>query len=206
MRPLPRLFAFTDAGIRASGHLGAAASAIASLGPAVALVARDHTAAGAELTALAARFMAEARPAEAAVIVAGRPDIAAGLGAQGVHLRATDLAPADARRVMPHGWVGRSVHSAMEGADAVAEGADYLVAGNVWETASHPGRPAQGLGLIEALASLGKPVIAIGGVTPGRVADVKAAGAWGVAAIGALWRVPRPERAARDMLEPWMSQ
>lgn len=205
MRPLPRLLAFTDASIRTSSHLGAAASALASLGPVVALVARDHGAGGADLAAFAARFIAEARPAEAAVIVAGRPEIAAGLGAHGVQLRAGDLAPPDARRVMPHGWIGRSVHSAVEGAEAVEAGADYLVAGSIWETPSHPGRPAMGLGLIEALVSLGKPVIAIGGITPDRVGQVKAAGAYGVAAIRALWRATRPDLAAQAMLEPWMS-
>lgn len=204
MRPLPRLFAFTDARVRTSGRLGAAAGAIASLGPAVALVARDHAAGGADLTALTTRFLAEARPSEAAVIVAGRPEIAAGLGAQGVHLRGSDLSPADARRVMLHGWIGRSVHSAVEGAEAVEEGVDYLVAGNIWQTSSHPDRPARGVGLIEALVSLGTPVIAIGGVTPDRVAVLRAAGAWGVAAISALWQAPRPDLAAQALLEPWM--
>lgn len=204
MRPLPRLFAFTDGAIRTLPNVGTLAGQIASVGPAVALVARDHDATGAAITELASRFMAEARPAEAAVIVAGRPEVAAGLGAHGVQLRGADLSPSDARRVLPHGWIGRSVHSAVEGAEAVAEGADYLVAGNIWETASHPGRAGQGLALVETLVSLGRPVIAIGGVTPERAAQARSAGAWGVAAIRALWRSPRPDLAAQALLEPWM--
>jgi thiamine-phosphate diphosphorylase len=156
MRPLPRLLAFTDASIRKGDHTGATAAAIAAIGPAVGFVARDHAATAAELTDFTALLMAEAHAHEAAIIVAGRPDLAAGLSAHGVQLRASDLSPSDARQVIRKGWIGRSVHSAVEGAEAVEEGADYLVAGNIWETATHPGRQPAGLGLIEALVSLGK--------------------------------------------------
>jgi thiazole tautomerase (transcriptional regulator TenI) len=204
MRPLPRLFAFTDHSIRTSPQLGANAAAIASLGPPVALVARDHRAGAADLTAFTARLIAIARPSEAAVIVSSRPDVAASLGAQGVQLRLEDLAPTDARRVMPYGWIGRSVHTAAEGAEAVAAGAEYLVAGSIWESASHPGQAAAGLGLIEALTSLGKPVIAIGGVDVHRVQEAKAAGAYGVAAIRALWSSRNPSAVATELLDPWL--
>jgi thiamine-phosphate diphosphorylase len=204
MRPLPRLFAFTDGRVRTRPRLRHTAAALASVGPAVALVARDHEADGAALTALTALFVAEARPAEAAVFVAGRPDIAAAFGLPGVHLRARDLSAADARRLLPHGWIGRSVHSASEGAEAVEEGADFLVAGPVFETPSHPGRPGLGLPFLETLARLDRPVIAIGGITAARTNQVRQAGAWGAAAITALWDARAPERAAVEMLEAWL--
>jgi thiamine-phosphate diphosphorylase len=204
VRPLPRLFAFTDHAIRTGRHTGSVAAAIASVGPAVALVARDHEAPAADLTAFAASLLAHARPVEAALFVAGRPDIAAGLGATGVTLRSGDLSPRDARTLLPHAWIGRSVHSAVEAAEAVDEGADFLVAGNVFETPTHPGRPGRGLALIETVASLGHPVIAIGGITPERARSVREAGAYGVAAITALWSSPRPARTALALLEPWI--
>jgi thiamine-phosphate pyrophosphorylase len=203
VRPLPRLFAFTDRSIRTGERIGATAAAIASAGPAVALVARDHEATGAELTDFAVSLLAHARPADAALVVAGRPDIAAAIKAHGVHLRGVDLTPADARRVLRSGWIGRSVHSVYEAGRAVDEGADYLIAGPVYETPSHRGRTPLGLDLIEQVAQLGRPVIAIGGMTPERVSGVREAGAWGVAAITALWRAPKPARAALAMLEPW---
>lgn len=203
MRPLPRLLAFTDASIRAGRHTGAVAAAIASLGPVVGLVARDHAASGADLTSFASLLRAEAHPHEAAVLVAGRPDLAAALDAHGVQLRARDLSPADARRVFPRGWIGCSVHSALEGAEAAEGGADFLVAGSIWETPTHPGHPPAGLGLIEALASLGTPVFAIGGLTPERAWLAHTAGAWGVAAIRAVWGARRPEDAAAALVEPW---
>lgn len=201
MRPLPRLFAFTDHRVRAGPHWAARAAAMASLGPAVALVARDPDASASDLTSFAIRLLALAHPVEAAVIVSSRPDIAAAVGAQGVQLRNTDLAPADARTVLSHGWIGRSVHTAAEGAEAVAAGADYLVAGSIWPSPSHPDRPAAGIGLIETLVPLGRPVIGIGGVTPQRVEALRAAGAWGAAAISALWQAARPEEVAAAMLE-----
>ena len=83
------------------------------------------------------------------------------------------------------------------------EGADFLVVGNIYETLSHPGRPAGGLELVRSTAELGVPVIAIGGITPARVREVHAAGAYGVAAIRGLWHAPDPFAAALAMLEPW---
>ena len=51
--------------------------------------------------------------------------------------------------------------------------------------------------------ALGVPVIAIGGITPERAQSVKDAGAWGVAAIRALWHVPDSYAAAMALLAPW---
>lgn len=203
MRPLPRVHAITDAAILALPDFGIRAAAIASAGPSVALHARDRSAKGAALAAAAARLAALARPPEAMVFVAGRPDVAAACGASGVQLAAGDLAPADARRIS-HGIIGRSVHSEDEARAAAGEGADFVIAGNVYETASHPGRPALGTDLIRRCARAGLPVIAIGGVTPGRVRELRDAGAWGVAAISALWRAPDPAAATLLLLEPWL--
>jgi thiamine-phosphate diphosphorylase len=205
MRPLPRVHAFTDASLLAAAEFGIRAAAIASGGPAVALHARARGAPGAILSAAAQRIASLTRPPEAAAFVSGRPDIAAAVGAQGVQLSREDLTPADARQVMGRGWIGRSVHGLKEAREAVAEGADFLVVGNVYETQSHPGLPPLGLALISDAASLGRPVIAIGGITPHRAQEVRDAGGYGVAAIRALWYAADPAAAALAMLQPWMS-
>ena len=204
MRPLPRLHAVTDAATLALPDFGVRAAAIAAAGSAVALHARDRAAGAPALASAAARMVALAGPPEASVIVSARADVAAAVGAQGVQLAADDLAPGDARRVLPGGWVGRSVHSTKEGEAAVAEGADFLMAGSVYQTRSHPGRAAAGLDLIRGVAALGVPVIAIGGVTVERAAELRDAGAWGIAAISALWSAADPAAAALALLEPWM--
>jgi thiamine-phosphate pyrophosphorylase len=203
VRPLPRLHAVTDAAVIAAEDFPVRAAAIAAAGPAVALHARDRTASGAILARVAQRLVALARPPEAAVIVNARPDIAGAVGAQGVQLGATDLRPAEARAGFLHGWIGCSVHSAAEAEEAARDGADYLLVGNVYETASHPGRPGKGLGLVRDAVGLGLPVIAIGGMDATRAPAAREAGAYGVAAIAALWWAPDPAAAALALLAPW---
>jgi thiamine-phosphate diphosphorylase len=146
-----------------------------------------------------------AHPPEASVFVNGRADIAAALQLQGLQLTRQDLSPAEARAAFRewHGWIGVSVHSASEADAALAEGADYLMVGNVYQTPTHPGRAGAGLALVRELSAHGAPVIAIGGITPGRAAAVRDAGAYGVAAITALWHVEDPAQAALDLLAPW---
>jgi thiamine-phosphate diphosphorylase len=204
MRPLPRVHAFTDQVILSASDFGIRAAAIAAGGAAVALHARDRGGSGARLAASTLRMVALARPPGAAVFVSGRPDIAAASGAHGVQLGAGDPTPADARRVLVHGWIGRSVHSLEEARAAVGEGADFLVVGSIYETPSHTGRAPVGTGLLREAARLGRPVIAIGGITPERAPELKAAGAYGVAAIRALWQADDPAAVTLSLLAPWV--
>ncbi|HEU5218682.1 MAG TPA: thiamine phosphate synthase [Gemmatimonadales bacterium] len=206
MRPLPRLFAVTTDTICRAADFGVRAAALAAAGPAAALVVRAPDGTTAQLAAFAERVTALARPPEAAVFVHARPDLARAVGAQGVQLRRDDLSPADARLVFERGWIGVSVHGPEHAESAIAEGADYLMAGNVFETASHPGRPARGLEWLAGLCRLGRPVVAIGGITPDRVHAVKEAGAWGAAAITALWDAADPAAAALAMVSPWIEE
>lgn len=203
MRPLPRVHAITDAQVLALPDFGVRAAAIASAGPAVALHARDRSAGGAALAAATSRLAALARPPEAMVLVNGRPDVAAACGAAGVQLAASDLAPADARRICG-GFIGRSVHSEDEARAAADEGADFVIAGSVYPTTTHPDRVPGGLALVRGCARAGIPVVAIGGITRARVRELRDAGAWGVAAISALWGAADPAAAALLLLEPWI--
>jgi thiamine-phosphate pyrophosphorylase len=201
MRPLPRVHAVTDGAVRALPDLGVRAAAIAAAGSAVALHARDRSASAADLAALADRFVTLTLPAESATIVNGRADIARAVGAQGVQLGAGDPAPLDVRAGFGDLWIGSSVHSVAEAESAVAEGAGYLLLGNVYETPSHPGRAPIGLEVVRSASALGVPVIAIGGITTARVRELREAGAYGVAAISALWHADDPARAAIAFLE-----
>ena len=203
MRPLPRLHAVTDAAVIAAPDFAASAEAIAAAGSAVALHARDRSSGGATLARVALRLVALARPPEAAVFVNARPDVARAAGAQGVQLGGFDLRPLEARASFPRGWIGRSVHSPREAELAVKEGADYLMVGNVYRTSSHPSLAPGGLGLVRDTARLGLPVIAIGGIDASRATEVRDEGAYGVAAIAALWWAADPAAAALAMLAPW---
>lgn len=206
MRPLPRLHAVTDAAVLAREDFAIRAGALAAVGSSLALHARDRTAGGKRLAEVTSRLLALARPAEASVFVNARADVAAALGVQGLQLGQEDPAPGDARAAFEsswRGWIGMSVHSLAQVAAAVQAGADYLLLGSIYPTASHPGVAPLGPELVAQAARSGLPVIAIGGVTPERVAELRQAGAYGVAAIRALWQANHPYNAAVALLAPW---
>lgn len=118
------------------------------------------------------------------VIVSSRCDVALAAGAAGVNLPERDIPVAAARSLLGDRLVGRSVHSVEGALEAESEGADFVIFGPVWPTASHPGSAPAGL---EALAAVARavriPVVAIGGVTEARIAECRAAGAAGHASI-----------------------
>jgi thiamine-phosphate diphosphorylase len=197
--PLPRLHAVTDERIARRPDLSGIAAALAAGGDAhLAFHARGRALGGRALHDLAVRLSAFA---PARLFVNERLDVALVTGAAGVQLPAHGLAPADARRLGPEWWIGCSVHTLAEARSAGDEGADYLVVGPVCSTASHPGIAPLALDEVRAIARLGLPVIAIGGITPDRVPPLVAAGVYGVAAIRALWDADDPARAAGRLLE-----
>jgi thiamine-phosphate pyrophosphorylase len=216
VRPLPRLLAFSDDRVAALDDLGVRAAAIAAAGPGVALVARLPGGSIDTLALLARRMVALAVPPMAAVMVTARADIALAVRANGVILRTEDLSVDIARGVLTprhdpghhtaSHFVMRSVHSEAEAAAAARDGADALIVGSIWPSATHTGRAAAGTALLERVVSLGVPTYAIGGVTPARAVEAKAAGAWGVAAISAAWDAPQPYQAVLALLQPWLDE
>ena len=124
----------------------------------------------------------------ARVLVNDRVDIAVGAGAAGVHLPADSVTASRIRQIVPaRFFVGRSVHTLDEIDRAVADGGcDYLMFGTVFPSSGKPdGHPVAGLeGLRAACARSPLPVIAIGGMTEARAAEVASAGAAGLAGIG----------------------
>lgn len=135
------------------------------------------------------------------LVVNDRSDVAQASGAWGLQLGRGSLAPGDARVVAPGLAVGVSVHSAGEAASGKASGADWLLAGHVYETPSHAGVPPRGIDFIRSLSGLGAPIIAIGGVLPSHVRALREAGAHGIAAIRGIWGSPDPGAAARAYLQ-----
>lgn len=196
---LPRLHLVTDATVlRAPGFLGRARSIVSALGAGVALHLRGHGVSGGDLFRLAEALAADARASGALLLVNDRLDVALAAGAGGVHLGRRSLAPAVARRFVGEGArIGYSAHSAAEVEQAAGEGADYAFFGTVYPSASHPGEATAGVEGVRAAARVATvPVIAIGGITPPRIAEVRDGGAYGVAVLGGVWHADRPELAA----------
>ncbi|MGE0867759.1 MAG: thiamine phosphate synthase [Kofleriaceae bacterium] len=156
-----------------------------------------------ELIGIARRARAVCRAAGAALIVNDRIDVALAAGADGVHLGQRDLPLADARRIAGGRlWIGISTHDLAQVAAACAGGADYLGYGPVFATRTKlDPDPVQGVeALRAAVAAAGHvPVVAIGGITAERAADVYAAGASAVCAISAVNDAPDVGAAARRL-------
>jgi thiamine-phosphate pyrophosphorylase len=121
------------------------------------------------------------------LLINSRLDVALAVGAQGVHLRAEDIGPADARRACeraqrPEMLIAVSCHSPEDAAQAAREGADFAVFGPVFKKEGNRG---QGVNrLREAVDRAGRmPVLALGGVTLGNAGQCLAVGAAGIAGI-----------------------
>lgn len=161
---------------------------------------RAKALAGRDLLALTASVLAAVKPAGATVVVNDRLDVALAAAADGVHLGAGDLPVAAARRLAPTLLVGGTCRSAAAVAEAAAAGADYAGFGPVFASASKDGLPSP-LGVRAVAAAAGTlPLVAIGGVDAATAADLRAAGAHGVAVIGAIWRHPDPVTAAKELV------
>ena len=132
-----------------------------------------------------------------------RLDVALLCDADGVHLGEEALIPTSARRIAGDTLqIGRSVHSVGGALKAQEQGADYLIAGAVFDTRSHPGGRPMGLEFIEELKpALQIPYLGIGGINASNAASVIAAGASGVAVISAILASEQPGELARTLWE-----
>ena len=143
-----------------------------------------------------------ARRHGALVAVNDRADVARAAGADILHLGQDDL-PLDVAReiVGPQMLIGRSTHETGQAARALMEDVDYFCVGPCWPTPTKPGRPAPGLDLVRAVASMSadKPWFAIGGIDEHRLDEVLTAGARRVVVVRAITEAADPGAAARRL-------
>jgi thiamine-phosphate pyrophosphorylase len=128
------------------------------------------------------------------LIVNGDADLVDNVGAEGVNLPEVGSSIAHARSIMgTPALVGRSIHSIESARLAESEGADYVVAGTIFASASHPGQSSAGLSFLEHVCrSISIPVIAIGGITPETAVHCCRAGATGVAVLSPIMHSDNP--------------
>ncbi len=197
---LARLHLITSDEVLASPQfLERARGLLERFGSRIALHLRARNLAGRTLFDLAERF---SDVAAASVFVNDRVDVAMCTTVTGVQLRRDSLPVADARRLLgPSRTIGYSTHAVGESMEAARSGANFLIAGTMFETASHPNARPSGPALLAEIArSVDVPVLGIGGIDAGRVRACRAAGAHGVAVIRAVWSAADPLGATNLLL------
>lgn len=202
---VPRLHLITDdAVLRGSGFVDRARTVLEAHGSAVALHLRGHGLPAAELWALAHTLAPVARATGSILLVNDRVDVALAAGCAGVQLGRRSLPVGVARQLLGEDAViGYSAHGVEEALAAMEAGADSILAGTVYASASHPGEAPAGVEWLGAVArAVALPVIAIGGITPARVGEVVRAGAHGAAVLSGVWAAEDAVRAVERYLEP----
>ena len=199
---LPRLYVILDAALLTLPEIDCAQQLADAR---VRLVQyRNKTASPRELLESAKRLAALLVPRGVTLVVNDRADVAALSGASGVHVGQEDLSVEEARVVAgENAVVGISTHTREQFQQAAATSADYIAVGPIFRTSSKanpdPVVGTEFLGQVRPLTD--KPIVAIGGITLERAAEVIRAGADSVAVLSDIWRAPNAGQRARQFLE-----
>lgn len=192
-----RLYVLITASLCREDWFETAADVIA--GGAGCLQLREKDLDSGELLERARRMAALCREHNVLFIVNDRPDIAALCDADGVHVGQTDMSVADARRIVgPHRLVGKSTHTPEQLRAALAEGPDYVAVGPMFQSTTKPQDHVPGPALLEqAVRETTTPVVAIGGIAPENVGQLRTAGAACICVCSAVISAPDPRAAAK---------
>jgi len=188
-RPLPEVVAAALRGIPAGG-----------IDPGdVAVQLREKDLEGGALAALARTLRSVTSDAGVALYVNDRIDVALAVGADGVHLGGGSLDAVTAAGVAPGLAIGVSVHAPAEVAALRAAAGDrvaFALLGPIYDTPSkRPYGAPLGVAAVTEAARAGIPIVAVGGIQPGNVRALRAAGGHGVAFIRAAMTAPDPAAA-----------
>ena len=149
----------------------------------------------------ARRFVALCREKGAVSIINDNVEIAAEVGADGVHVGQEDLACGRARAILgPDKIIGVSAHNVEEALAAQAAGADYLGVGAAF--VSHTkgdAKPIAAETMAAITAAVDIPVVAIGGITRENLPTLAGRGLDGVAVVSALFAQKDVKAAAAEL-------
>jgi thiamine-phosphate pyrophosphorylase len=155
---------------------------------------RDKTADDSERLSHAHKLRQLCHHYGALFIMNDRVDLALAVDADGVHLGQQDIPIALARQILgPQRLIGRSTTNPDEMQRAIAEGADYIGVGPVYETPTKADKPAAGLTYVRyAVENASIPWFAIGGIDMNNLNDVLKCGAERVAVVRAIMQGEQP--------------
>ncbi len=196
------LYLITDRKQAPNGRLSEAVEA-ALRGGVKAVQLREKDLSGRSLfdTALAMRELTSRYGAK--LIINDRADISLAVAADGVHLGGESIPAHAARKILGREkLIGVSCHDRSGALAARDDGADFITFGPVYYTPSKAryGDPVGIAALRQTTETLGIPVFALGGIKPGNVGEVIAAGAHGIALISAIIASNDPEKETAELL------
>jgi thiamine-phosphate pyrophosphorylase len=194
----PALYAILDAGEK-DGSLG---EILAGAGVELIQI-RDKKASARKIYDASNKLVETLRSLGVRIIVNDRPDIAAMIGAGGVHVGQEDLPLEAARKICGSArWVGVSTHTLEQFREANRTSADYIAVGPIFPTATKENPdPVVGLELLRTARQLTKkPLVAIGGITLESAESVFRAGADSLAVVRDLISAESPAQRAREYL------
>jgi thiamine-phosphate pyrophosphorylase len=199
---LPRLYVILDAALLTVPETACAEKLVAA-GVRM-LQYRNKRASARELFQSSKRLSSLLVPQGVTFIVNDRADVALAAEASGVHVGQDDLEADAARSVVGSGkLLGVSTHNVEQFKVAVATSADYVAVGPIFSTVTKANPDhVVGIELVRQVRTLtDKPIVAIGGITLERAAEVIRAGADSVAVISDILLAPDPGRRARQYIE-----
>ncbi len=196
-----RIYVLVSAEICKGSLLRCARSAVAGGADVIQLREKRPEIGDAQLLAMAAELRELTDETGRMLIINDRADIAALVGADGVHLGQYDLPVSEARRLLrPAAIVGKSTHSIEQARSAVNEGADYVSVGPMFQTDTKDAGPLAGPELLkQAVHEIGLPVVPIGGINADNVNQLIDAGAQRVAVCSAVCASEDPRGAAEQI-------
>ncbi|MGA2345847.1 MAG: thiamine phosphate synthase [Candidatus Sulfotelmatobacter sp.] len=171
------------------------------------LPTRDLESLAREAVKFIAQLRTENRELRTALLINSRTDVAVAVGADGVHLRSTDISPKEVRRIWtncragsgdegscgagtlarqlspPDPLIAVSCHSPAEVIQAATQSATFAVFAPVFEKKDIPGAQPAGLTALRQACEANIPVVALGGIALASAYSCLAAGAAGIAAI-----------------------
>ena len=198
----PRLYAIIDSGLLTASELDLAETLA---GSGVELIQyRNKTAASRRFFEISRQLSSALASLGVRLIVNDRADIALLAGAGGVHVGQDDLAVDEVRAICgSERWVGVSTHTLAQVEAANRTSADYIALGPIFPTTTKQNPDAVvGTELLQRARQLtAKPLVAIGGITLDRAAEVYLAGADSLAVIRDLMCAASPGERARQYLD-----
>lgn len=199
---LPRLYVILDAALTLISEKDLARE-LAGAGVRL-LQYRNKKASTRELLQRSREIGEELIPQGVCFLVNDRADVAVLAGASGVHVGQEDLDAGQAKALVgAERYVGVSTHNLGQVHRAVKSPADYIAVGPIFATSSKDNPdPIVGAEFLRQVRPLtGKPIVAIGGITLERAAEVIEAGADSVAVVSDILRAANPAERARRYIE-----